>query len=78
MVEPIENDNVISHSELAPVYSAATAGTGPVAILLVSKVQEQTGAFYWLYMPLAFGALIAALAALLLPGEVDRRPVPAE
>ncbi|MHA1151524.1 MAG: MFS transporter [Alphaproteobacteria bacterium] len=65
------------HSLAYGVKFVLAFGTGPVAILLVSKVQEQTGEFYWLYMPLAFGALIAALAALLLPGEVDRRPVPA-
>ncbi len=62
------------HSLAYGVKFVLAFGTGPVSILLVSKVQEQTGEFTWLYMALAAAALFAALAALLLPGEADPRP----
>jgi hypothetical protein len=65
------------HSLAYGVKFVLAFGTGPVSILLVSKVQAQTGEFYWLYMALAAGALLATLAALLLPGEPARRPAPA-
>jgi MFS family permease len=65
------------HSLAYGVKFVLAFGSGPVAILLVSKVQEQTGEFTWLFMALAAAAALATLAALLLPGETARRPVPA-
>jgi MFS family permease len=65
------------HSLAYGVKFVLAFGTGPVSILLVSKVQEQTGEFTWLYMALAVTAALAALAALLLPGEPGRQPAPA-
>ncbi len=65
------------HSLAYGVKFVLAFGTGPVSILLVSRVQEQTGEFTWLYLALAAGALLAALAALLLPGEASHRPAPA-
>lgn len=62
------------HSLAYGVKFVLAFGTGPVSILLVSKVQEQTGEFTWLYMALAAVALLAALVALLLPGEPSHRP----
>jgi MFS family permease len=65
------------HSLAYGVKFVLAFGTGPVSILLVSRVQERTGEFYWLYMALAATALLAALAALLLPGEAGRQATPA-
>ncbi len=50
--------------------------TAPLALAFVSYIQERTGEFVWLFLSLAAVASVAALAALLLPGE-DRRPLPA-
>ncbi len=52
-------------------------GTAPLSILLVSKVQARTGEFFWLFLALAGFAVVATLAALLLPGEARRRAAPA-
>ena len=49
-------------------------GTGPLALLLVSRITAATGDFYWLLLVLAALALAVFLAALALPGE--RRAVP--
>jgi MFS family permease len=65
------------HSLAYGVKFVLAFGTGPVSILLVSRVQEQTGEFYWLYMALAAAAVLATLAALLLPGEAGRQAAPA-
>jgi MFS family permease len=65
------------HSLAYGVKFVLAFGTGPVSILLVSKVEEQTGEFTWLYLLLAALAALATLAALLLPGENIQRPVPA-
>jgi MFS family permease len=65
------------HSLAYGIKFVLAFGTGPVAILLVSKVQAETGEFTWLYLALAAAAALAALAALLLPGEMSRRPGPA-
>ncbi len=62
------------HSLAYGVKFVLAFGTGPISILLVSRVQERTGEFTWLYMALAAVALLAALAALLLPGEPERQP----
>jgi len=51
-------------------------GAAPVAMQLVSFVQERTGEFAWLFAGLAAIACVAGLAAALLPGSV-RRPVAA-
>ena len=64
------------HSLAYGVKFVLAFGTGPLAILLVSKVQEHTGEFTWLYMALAAAAALAALAALFLPGEPLRHPAP--
>ncbi len=64
------------HSLAYGVKFVLAFGTGPVSILLVSRVQERTGEFTWLYLALAAAALLAALAALLLPGEASH-PAPA-
>jgi MFS family permease len=65
------------HSLAYGVKFVLAFGSGPVAILLVSRVQEQTGEFTWLFMALAAAAALATLAALLLPGETTHRPAPA-
>jgi MFS family permease len=65
------------HSLAYGVKFVLAFGTGPVSILLVSRIQEQTGEFYWLYLALAAAALLATLAALLLPGEASRQVAPA-
>ncbi len=65
------------HSLAYGVKFVLAFGTGPVSILLVSKVQAETGEFYWLYMALAAGALLATLTALLLPSETSHRTAPA-
>jgi MFS family permease len=51
--------------------------TAPLALAFVSYIQERTGEFVWLFLSLAAVASVAALAALLLPGEGRRRPLPA-
>jgi MFS family permease len=43
-------------------------GTAPLALQLVAITQERTGEFVWLFGALAVMALIAALAAIGLPG----------
>ncbi len=65
------------HSLAYGVKFVLAFGTGPVSILLVSKVQAETGEFDWLYMALAAGALLATLTALLLPSETSTRIAPA-
>jgi len=42
-------------------------GAGPLAVLLVSFVQGSTGEFYWLFIALSGFAVIAFVAATLLP-----------
>ncbi len=66
------------HSLAYGVKFVLAFGTGPVSILLVSKVQAQTGEFTWLYLSLAAAAALATLAALLLPGEPRHLAVAAE
>jgi len=51
-------------------------GTAPLSIMLVSRIQELTGEFVWLFLSLAGFAAAATLAAVLLPGDA-RRPMPA-
>jgi len=51
-------------------------GTAPLSIMLVSRIQEMTGEFVWLFLGLAGFAAVATLAAVLLPGDL-RRPTPA-
>jgi len=56
-------------------------GTAPLALMLVSAIQARTGEFSWLFMILATLAGLAAVAAIMLPGEWrTARPavVPAE
>ena len=59
-------------------------GAGPLAVQLVAMVYERTGEFVMLYVVLSALALVAFLAALLLPADRDggRKtepvPVPAE
>lgn len=48
-------------------------GAAPVAMQLVARVQEATGAFVWLFVILAGFACLSALAAAQLPGA-PRRP----
>lgn len=50
--------------------------TAPLSIMLVSRIQERTGEFYWLFLILAALAGLATLAAFLLPGEWRRRAAP--
>ncbi len=50
--------------------------TAPLSIMLVSRIQERTGEFLWLFLILAALAGLAMLAALLLPGEWRRRTAP--
>ncbi len=50
--------------------------TAPLSIMLVSRIQERTGEFLWLFLILAALAGLATLAALLLPGGWRRRAVP--
>lgn len=65
------------HSLMYGVKFVLAFGTAPLAILLVSRIQEQTGEFVVLFLALAALALAATLAALLLPGEWRRaRPLP--
>jgi MFS family permease len=44
-------------------------GTAPLALMLVSAIQERTGEFSWLFMILASLAGLATVAAVMLPGE---------
>lgn len=44
-------------------------GAGPVAIWLISRIDEATGELTWLFLILAILAAVAALAAMLLPGS---------
>lgn len=50
--------------------------TAPLAIVFVSFVQARSGEFVWLFAALAGIAAVATVAALMLPGEQGRRPVP--
>ena len=50
--------------------------TAPLAIAFVSFVQARSGEFVWLFAALAGIAAVATVAALMLPGEQRRRPVP--
>jgi hypothetical protein len=43
----------------------------------VAKINEWTGEFVWLFTVLALLAVVAALAAVLLPGGMRRDSVPA-
>ncbi|WP_448203483.1 MFS transporter [Azospirillum sp. sgz302134] len=54
-------------------------GAGPLAVQLVAFIYERTGEFVMLYITLSLLALIAFLAALLLPSgrEEPAEPVPA-
>ena len=51
-------------------------GTAPLSIMLVSRIQERTGEFLWLFLILATFAGLATLAAVMLPGEWRRRAAP--
>ncbi|MDX1711731.1 MAG: MFS transporter [Rhodovibrionaceae bacterium] len=54
-------------------------GTAPLAIQLVSWVKEASGEFTWLFAGLAAGAVVAVLAAAILPGAWRRQAeTPAE
>lgn len=55
-------------------------GTGPLALLLVARIQETTGEFVWLFAMLGGLAAACVTVALFLPGESRRVPVavPAE
>ena len=65
------------HSFVYGVKFVLAFGTAPASILLVSRIQERTGEFVWLFWALAALAAVAALAALFLPGEWRRaRPMP--
>ncbi|MFQ6018740.1 MAG: MFS transporter, partial [Kiloniellaceae bacterium] len=52
-------------------------GTAPLALMMVSLIQERTGEFVWLFGALTGLAALAALAAVMLPGEGRSRPAPA-
>jgi len=49
-------------------------GAAPLAIEFVALIQKRTGEFHWLFSSLAVLALVAAVAAMLLPGESRRVP----
>lgn len=69
------------HSLMYGVKFVLAFGTAPLSILLVSRIQAQTGEFVVLFLALAALTLAATLAALLLPGEWRRAralPVAAE
>jgi hypothetical protein len=59
------------HSLAFGVKFVLAFGTAPLAIQVVSIVQENTGEFEWLFVGLAVTAACAALAAALLPRERD-------
>ncbi len=65
------------HSLAYGVKFVLAFGTGPVSIVLVSSVQARSCEFFWLFLALAGFAVVATLAALLLPGEARRRAAPA-
>jgi MFS family permease len=44
-------------------------GTAPLALMLVSAIQERTGEFAWLFIILASLAGLATVVAVMLPGE---------
>ena len=68
----------VRHRSLAfGVKYVLAFGSGPLAIWLVSVVNETTGEFVWLFASLAAMATAGTLAALWLPGEWRRRPAPA-
>ena len=50
-------------------------GAGPVAIWLISQVNEATGQLGWVFYILAMLAAVATMAAMLLPGGVDTRKI---
>ncbi len=52
-------------------------GSAPLALQLVAKINEWTGEFVWLFTVLALLAMVATLAAVLLPGGMRRDSVPA-
>jgi MFS family permease len=52
-------------------------GSAPLALQLVAKINQWTGDFVWLFTVLALFAVVAAAAAVLLPGGMRRHPVPA-
>jgi len=62
------------HSFVYGVKFVLAFGTAPLAIMLVSYIQEQTGEFVVLFFVLAAFALVATLAAFMLPGEWRRTP----
>jgi MFS transporter, FSR family, fosmidomycin resistance protein len=69
------------HSLVYGVKFVLAFGTAPLSIMLVSRIQEQTGEFVWLFLALAAMASLGSLAAFLLPGEWRRArtmPVAAE
>lgn len=69
------------HSLVYGIKFVLAFGTAPLSIMLVAAVQERTGEFSWLFVILAACALVATLAAVMLPGEWRRAPrvvVPAE
>ncbi|MDJ0948746.1 MAG: MFS transporter [Alphaproteobacteria bacterium] len=47
-------------------------GSGPLAILLVARVAEATGGFFWLFAALAGVATLGGLAAVMLPKDRSR------
>jgi MFS family permease len=52
-------------------------GTAPLALLMVSRVQEATGEFLWLFFALAALAALAACAAVMLPAGRVKSALPA-
>jgi MFS family permease len=51
-------------------------GTAPAAIWAVSRIKEATGEFTWLFAAAALLAVVATLAAVMLPGEPKRADEP--
>ncbi|MBT4934707.1 MAG: MFS transporter [Rhodospirillaceae bacterium] len=49
-----------------------TFGVSGLGVLLEGKLYDYTGGFYWLFVVLACVAVVAAMAALLLPNERSR------
>ena len=47
-------------------------GSGPLAVLLVSWINRQTGQFVWVFLLLAMIAVSISLAALALPRKEPR------
>jgi FSR family fosmidomycin resistance protein-like MFS transporter len=52
-------------------------GSAPLALLLVSTIQEATGEFTWMFLALAGLAITAFGASVMLPGGRARAPLPA-